>query len=292
MGDSPFCGGSVSKGGSDRANLTERPRRGDGDAHVARGAGAVVRRQRTDPWSDAAANPGTENDPWGPATSAWPPAARGATAASADAAAEEDSNYEAALKGLTGSGVRSAGYEEALEKLETDRRAERARRKAEAEAARQRETARAAAERREQAERDAAERRAATARDSARRQALERAARERRELSRRSYEESVRQFDRAMRSLQETRRQQQRAYQLQEERDRQRQLQRQRQQQMEQARRQRMEEQRRERERQTYRPVEQEQRRQVQCVPKRKFIYGVRYVETCTTNTLGECVCI
>ena len=51
------------------------------------------------------------------------------------------SNYEKALNSLQSGGARSAGYKGALEKLETDRRAEQARREAEAQAARQRQAA-------------------------------------------------------------------------------------------------------------------------------------------------------
>ena len=161
------------------------------------------------------------------------------------------SNYEKALNSLQGGGARSAGYKGALEKLETDRRAEQARREAEAQAARQRQAARAAEARRQQTARDAATRDAAAARERNTQRALERARREQRDYSRRNYNNNLQQLNRNLQTLQRTRQQQQRAYQRQKARD----LQRQRQRQLEQARRQRIYEQQRQRDRQTYQPT-------------------------------------
>ena len=213
-----------------------------------------------------AETPAAEKDPWA-AESPDVRFARPVAVKTAPAPVEEvetgPSNYEKALNSLPGGGARSAGYEGALEKLETDRRAERARREAEARAARQRQAARAAEARRQQAARaaearrdqaarDAAARRAAAARERDTQRALERARRERRDYSRRSYNNSLQQLNRNLQTLQRTRQQQQRAYQRQKARD----LQRQRQQRLEQARRQRIYEQQRERDRQTYQPYQ------------------------------------
>ncbi len=260
-----------------------------------------------DPWSGAAAKSGAGNDPWSGAGAAWP-AAR--PAAAADGGGGEVSNYEAALKGLRDGGARPADYRQALDKLEADRRAERARKKAEAEAARRREVARAAEERRlraaraaqerrERTEREETARREAEARERERREVFERAARERREVSRRMYEQSVRQLNQGIQMLQQTRRQQQRAYEReraadlqrqrlrQRERERQRELQRREE---ERQRRQALERQRREaaeRQRQRY----EEQRQQVQCRPKRICIsQGNCFLQVCTQIN-GRCVC-
>ena len=178
------------------------------------------------------------------------------------------SNYEKALNSLQGGGTRSAGYKGALERLEADRRAEQARREAVAQAARQRQAAPAAEARRNQAARDAAARRAAAARERDTQQALERARRQQREYSRRSYNNSRQQLNRNLQMLQQTRQQQQRAYQRQKARD----LQRQRQQRLEQARRQQVYEQQRKRERQTYGKTQQKK-----CV---KYTHDGRVVST------------
>ena len=178
------------------------------------------------------------------------------------------SNYEKALNSLQGGGTRSAGYKGALERLEADRRAEQARREAAAQAARQRQAARAAEARRQQTARDAATRDAAAARERDTQQALERARRQQREYSRRSYNNSRQQLNRNLQMLQQTRQQQQRAYQRQKARD----LQRQRQQRLEQARRQQVYEQQRERDRQTYGKTQQKK-----CV---KYTHDGRVVST------------
>ena len=212
-----------------------------------------------------AETPATGKDPW----AAESPDARFARPVAEKAAPVPvrdvetgPSNYEKALNSLRGGGARSAGYEGALEKLEDDRRAEQARREAEAQAERQRQAARAAEARRQQAARaaearrqqaarDAAARRAAAARERDRQRALERARREQRDYSKRNYDNSLRQLNRNMEMLQRTRQQQQRAYQRQKALD----LERQRQQRLEQARRQRIYEQQRQRDRQTYQPT-------------------------------------
>ena len=178
------------------------------------------------------------------------------------------SNYEKALNSVQGGGARSAGYKGALEKLETDRRAEQARKETEAQAARQRQAARAAAERRQQAARDAAARRAAAARERNRQRALERARREQREYSKRSYDNSRQQLNRNLQMLRQTRQQQQRAYQQQKARE----LRRQRQQRLEQARRQQIYEQQRKRDRQTYGKTQKKK-----CV---KYTHNGRVVST------------
>ena len=178
------------------------------------------------------------------------------------------SNYEKALNSLQGGGTRSAGYKGALERLEADRRAEQARKEIEAQAARQRQAARAAEARRQQTARDAATRDAAAARERDTQQALERARRQQREYSRRSYNNSRQQLNRNLQMLQQTRQQQQRAYQRQKARD----LQRQRQQRLEQARRQQVYEQQRERDRQTYGKTQQKK-----CV---KYTHDGRVVST------------
>lgn len=192
-----------------------------------------------DPWGEGggganAAAPGARNDPWAAET----PDIRTRRPVAVEAAEAEagPANYERALNALQGESPQSAGYEKALEKLETDRRAERERRDAEAEATRRRHAARAAEERRQQAARDQAARQDAAARERETQQALERAARERREYSKRSYDNSLQQLNRNMQMLRQTRQQQQRAYQLQKARQQQLQLQ----QRLEQARRQRI----------------------------------------------------
>ena len=208
-----------------------------------------------------AETPAAEKDPWA-AESPDVRYARPVAVKTAPAPVREvetgPSNYEKALNSLQGGGARSAGYKGALEKLETDRRAEQARREAEAQAARQRQAARAAEARRQQTARDAATRDAAAARERNTQRALDRPRRERREYSKRSYNNSRQQLNRNLQMLQQTRQQQQRAYQRQKARD----LQRQRQQRLEQARRQQVYEQQRKRERQTYQPVGQARDRQ------------------------------
>ena len=161
------------------------------------------------------------------------------------------SNYEKALNSLRGGGARSAGYKGALEKLEDDRRAEQARREAEAQAERRRQAARAAETRRQQAARDAEARREAAARERDRQRTLERARRNQRDYSKRNYDNNLQQLNRNMEMLRQTRQQQQRAYQRQKALD----LERQRQRRLEQARRQRIYEQQRQRDRQTYQPT-------------------------------------
>ena len=202
-----------------------------------------------------AETPAAEKDPWA-AESPDVRYARPVAVKTAPAPVREvetgPSNYEKALNSLQGGGARSAGYKGALEKLETDRRAEQARRDAEAQAARQRQAARAAEARRQQTARDAATRDAAAARERNTQRALERARRERREYSKRNYNNSLQQLNRNLQTLQRTRQQQQRAYQRQKALD----LQRQRQRQLEQARRQQIYEQQRERERRTYQPYQ------------------------------------
>ena len=184
------------------------------------------------------------------------------------------SNYEKALNSLHGGGARSAGYKGALEKLETDRRAEQARREAEAQAARQRQAARAAEARRQQTARDAATRDAAAARERNTQRALDRPRRERREYSKRNYNNSLQQqLNRNMQMLRQTRQQQQRAYQRQKALD----LQRQRQRQLEQARRQRIYQQQRERDRQTYQPT----------APARRSGGSSNYRDTPCTSSYG-----
>ena len=213
-----------------------------------------------------AETPGADKDPWGPERPdvrfARPVAVKTAPAPVKDVETAP-SNYEKALNSLQGGGARSAGYKRALEKLETDRRAEQARRETEAQAARQRQAARPSEARRNQAARDAA---AARERDT--QQALERARRQQREYSRRSYNNSRQQLNRNLQMLQQTRQQQQRAYQRQKARD----LQRQRQQRLEQARRQQVYEQQRKRERQTYGKTQQKK-----CV---KYTHDGRVVST------------
>ena len=103
-----------------------------------RGAGTPA--VRKDPWA--------EDDPWAAESSDVRLARPVAAPAPAPPAVLKEtetgsSNYERALNSLQGGGTQSAGYEQALEKLEADRRAERVRREAETEAAR-RETARLA----------------------------------------------------------------------------------------------------------------------------------------------------
>ena len=184
------------------------------------------------------------------------------------------SNYEKALNSLQGGGARSAGYKGALEKLETDRRAEQARREAEAQAARQRQAARAAEARRQQTARDAATRDAAAARERNTQRALDRPRGERREYSKRNYNNSLQQqLNRNMQMLRQTRQQQQRAYQRQKALD----LQRQRQRQLEQARRQRIYQQQRERDRQTYQPT----------APARRSGGSSNYRDTPCTSSYG-----
>ena len=201
-----------------------------------------------------AETPAAEKDPWA-AESPDVRYARPVAVKTAPAPVKEvetgPSNYEKALNSLQGGGARSAGYKGALEKLETDRRAEQARREAEAQAARQRQTARAAEERRDQAARDAAAHRAAAARERDTQRALERARREQREYSRRSYDNNLQQLNRNMQMLRQTRQQQQRAYQQQKALE----LRRQRQRQLEQARQLQIIRQQQARERQTYQPT-------------------------------------
>ena len=165
-------------------------------------AGAIAVRKLTEdgrgPWAQDAAEdsnpagsgksawdaetPAAEKDPWA-AESPDVRFARPVAVKTAPAPVREvetgPSNYEKALNSLQGGGARSAGYKGALEKLETDRRAEQTRREAEARAARQRQAARAAEARRQQTARDAARRAAAAAaRERDTQRALERARRE------------------------------------------------------------------------------------------------------------------
>ena len=218
-----------------------------------------------------AETPAAGKDPWAAESSevrfARPVAGKAAPAPAKDVETGP-SNYEKALNSLRGGGARPAGYEGALEKLEDDRRAEQARREAEAQAERRRQAARAAEARRQQAARDAEARRAAAARERDRQRALERARRDQRDYSKRNYDNSRRQLNRSMQMLQQTRQQQQRAYQRQKALD----LQRQRQRQLEQARRQRIYEQQRERDRQTYGNTQQKK-----CV---KYTHDGRVVST------------
>ena len=213
-----------------------------------------------------AETPAAGKDPWAaetPDDRFGRPVAEKAAPAPARDVQTGPSNYEKALNSLRDGGARSAGYKGALEKLEDDRRAEQARREAEAQAERRRQAARAAETRRQQAARaaearrqqaarDAEARRTAAARERDRQRALERARREQREYSRRNYNKSLQELNRNMQMLQQTRQQQQRAYQRQKALD----LQRQRQRRLEEARRQRIYEEQRERDRQTYQPYQ------------------------------------
>ena len=247
-------------------------------------AGAIAVRKLTEdgrgPWAKDAAedsNPAADKDPWA-AESPDVRYARPVAVKTAPAPVREvetgPSNYEKALNSLQGGGARSAGYKGALEKLETDRRAEQARREAEAQAARQRQAARAAEARRQQTARDAATRDAAAARERNTQRALDRPRRERREYSKRNYNNSLQQqLNRNLQMLRQTRQQQQRAYQRQKALD----LQRQRQRQLEQARRQRIYQQQRERDRQTYQPT----------APARRSGGSGNYRDTPCTSSYG-----
>ena len=247
-------------------------------------AGAIAVRKLTEdgrgPWAKDAAedsNPAADKDPWA-AESPDVRYARPVAVKTAPAPVREvetgPSNYEKALNSLQGGGARSAGYKGALEKLETDRRAEQARREAEAQAARQRQAARAAEARRQQTARDAATRDAAAARERNTQRALDRPRRERREYSKRNYNNSLQQqLNRNLQMLRQTRQQQQRAYQRQKALD----LQRQRQRQLEQARRQRIYQQQRERDRQTYQPT----------APARRSGGSGNYQDTPCTSSYG-----
>ncbi len=239
-----------------------------------------AREDGQDPWAQP-------DDPWGERGEGASAAARAAGDPWAPEAAETraapvsqtgPSNYEKALTGVPGRGPQPAGYARALEKLEADRRAEEARRQAEAAAARAAEEARrqaemAAAHAAEEARRQA-EMAAAHAAEEARRQA-EAAAdrrwreelhaiemesirekerirednRRRAEDSRRRLNESVHQIRRNLQMLQQTRdRQQERARErAQREQARQEQL---------------ILQQARDRQRQAYREQQQEQARQ------------------------------
>ena len=166
--------------------------------------------------ASSAADPGgtrprsVENDPWAPKTPA------GGTEQAARAATndgdEDDLDY-----GRNPEPTQPAGYNAALDKLETDRRAERSRRQAEGEAERQRQAdqqaARAAQERRAQASRAAAAAREAAARERAAEEARRRADQQRLEQSRRNLDMSMRQFNRGLEILQQTRERDERAAQ-------------------------------------------------------------------------------